>query len=127
MLSFCYLSFRSSCSCDQRPRNYHAFDLTRPFVEWRCERVARVARDADRLRRDTDAAAVESREREREALADIAEHRSGPDPRIFEHDAARVGRTKTHLRFGLADREAHRLGGHDERGDARVRASGLRR
>src|SRR5439155_2624739 len=88
--------------------------------------LERGSRDADRLRRDADAAAVESREREREALADIAEHRSGPDPRIFEHDAARVGGTKTHLRFGLADREAHRLSGHDERGDARVRASGLR-
>src|SRR5204863_2893528 len=78
------------------------------------------AGDPDGLRRDADPAAVQSGERELEALADLAEHRVRADARLLEDDRARVRCAEAHLRLGLADGQPRRVALHDERGDAFV-------
>src|SRR6185295_3770683 len=81
-------------------------------------RVARRARDADGLRRDADASAVERVHRDREALADLAEDVRLRHAAVLEHQLARGGRADAELLLLLADVEAGVRPLDEERRDA---------
>src|SRR5439155_23717878 len=78
----------------------------------------RGARDPDRLRGDADASAIETRERDAEPAADLAEHRVGADARILEDERARIGCEQAHLVIRRTEAHARSVHRKDERGDA---------
>src|SRR6185503_15807360 len=82
--------------------------------------LERGAGDPDGLRGDADATAIEPRERELKALADLAEHRIRADTCLVENDRARVRCAQAHLALGFSDHEAGRVARDDEGGDALV-------
>src|SRR5207244_7605569 len=55
----------------------------------------RGTRDPDRLRRDADASAIETGERDAEPAADLDEHRVGADARVVADARDRTGRDGT--------------------------------
>ena len=80
-------------------------------------------RDAERLRGDPDAAAVERLHRDAEALALLVQQPVAADERALDHDVVRHRRVEAELL--LVARDAHVLGVEDERADA-ARARRLR-
>ena len=72
--------------------------------------------DTERLCADADAAAVERRHRNREALALLMQEPVSPHPRILDDDVGGHGRVEAELL--LDPRRAHVLRVEDERGDA---------
>src|SRR5262249_19079652 len=76
------------------------------------------ARDADGLRRDTDASAVERHHREREAAAGRAENGVVADLDAVEHELRGRRTVEAELVLEARDAEADRASRHDERRDA---------
>ena len=82
--------------------------------------IQRALRDAERLRRDADAAAVERGHGDGEALALFVEHVLRRDLKALEEQLGRARAVDAHLLFDLADREAGPGLLDDERADALV-------
>src|SRR5262249_19665063 len=76
------------------------------------------ARDADRLRRDADAAAVERVHRDAETFARLAEEVLLRHARVLEQNLGRRRRADAGLLLVLADRDARRVARDEERADA---------
>jgi hypothetical protein len=85
--------------------------------------LQRTARDADRLRRDTDAPAVARLQREYEPAAWSAQDRIVVDFDAVEHE--RRARRSIPSLFEPRDRQPAGVAWHDERGDALVARAGV--
>src|SRR6266542_5078489 len=92
-----------------------------------CERVLKArARDADGLRRDADATAVERGERDLEALTDLAEKVRGGHAAVLEYELRGIGPADAELVLQLAHAEAGCALLDDERGNAPMAGVGIR-
>ena len=87
-----------------------------PLVRVRARDVVRGLRDADRLRRDADPAAVERGHRDGEALALVVQQAVAVDVRVLDRDRVRRRRVEAELLLAAGDADV--VGVEDEGRDA---------